>query len=120
MTTYQSRNQIHEQLVRMIPEQISECQKYEELPPALAELICHNFQAKFVCYEKETEMVEVGIEMQENQLSYPEIMIHKFPLKKALSWLGSTFKHDDQDLKFYGKLIAGNGIINRVDEVVLV
>lgn len=120
MTSYQSRKQIHEQLVRMLPEQISECKKCDELPPVLAQLITHNFQAKFVCYHKESGMVEVGEEAQETADSYPEIKTHTFPLEKAVSWLGTTFKHDDQDLKFYGKLIAGNGITNRVDEVVLV
>lgn len=120
MTSYQSRNQIQSELHRMLPHQIEECKECDELPSALEELIKHNFQATFVCYDKKTNTIEVGVEEQEAINSYPEITVHKFPLEEAVSQLKNTFKSSDQDLKFYGKLLAGNAATDRIDDVVLV
>lgn len=104
----------------MLPYQIEECKECDELPPALEELIKHNFQASFVCYDKKTNSIEVGVEEVEAVNSYPEITIHKFSLEEAISQLKRTFKSSDQDLRFYGKLLAGNGNSNNIDDVVLV
>lgn len=120
MTTYQSRNQIFTKLEEMIPEQVKECKNCDELPASLEELIIHNFQAKFVCYNKEDQTVEVGVEDYESMSSYPSIKIHTFPLNKAKTWIRKSFRQEEPDLKFYGKLIAGDGRVNRIDEVVLV
>lgn len=120
MTSYQSRNQILVKLEEMIPHQVKQCKECDELPPALEELIIHNFQAKFVCYNKEDQTVEVGIEEHEETDSYPRIKTRTFPLDKAPVWVKKTFRNEEPDLKFYGKLIAGHGTVNRVDEVVLV
>ena len=120
MTSYQSRKQIQRKLEEMIPEHVAECKKCDELPPQLEELILHNFQAKFVCYNKEKNTVEVGVEENESPTSYPTIKTRTFPLEETVSWITKTFKSDEQDLKFYGRLIATNGNIKPVDEVVLV
>lgn len=119
MTSYQSRNQIQSELQKMLPYQIEECRACDELPTALEELIKHNFQATFVCYNKNSNTIEVGVEEQEFVNSYPKITVHKFRLEEAVSQLKSTFRNSDQDLKFYGKLLAGNGA-TRIDDVVLV
>lgn len=120
MTSYQSRNQILSKLEEMIPEQVKECKECDELPPSLEELIIHNFQAKFVCYNKEEGTVEVGIEEQEATDTYPKIKTRTFPLDEASTWIRKTFRKEEPDLKFYGKLVAGHGTVTRVDEVVLV
>lgn len=120
MTSYQSRNQILRKLEEMIPEQVKECKECDELPPSLEELIIHNFQAKFVCYNKEDGTIEVGVEEQEEIDSYPRIKTRTFSLDKASSWIKKSFRNDEPDLKFYGMLIANNGTVNRIDEVVLV
>ncbi len=120
MTSYQSRNQIQSELQRMLPHQIEECRECDELPQALEELIKHNFQATFVCYDRKTNTIEVGVEEQEVENRYPDITVHKFKLEEAVSQLKKTFKNSDQDLKFYGKILAGHGVTNRIDDVVLV
>lgn len=120
MISYQSRNQIELDLHKMLPHQIEECKVCDELPAALEELIKHNFQATFVCYDKKTNTIEVGVKEQEDVTNYPKITVHKFKLEEAISQLDQTFKKSDQDLKFYGKLLAGNGYGSRIDEVVLV
>lgn len=120
MTSYQNRNQIKTLLEEMIPAQISECKKCDELPQALADLIMHNFQAKYVCYHKNNNTVEVGIEEQESTLSYPKITSQTFKLEEATSWLGKSFKTDEQDLRFYAQIIANDGYSSTVDDVVLV
>lgn len=120
MTSYQSRNQIQESLQKMIPEQVAECKECDELPLSLQELIIHNFQAKYVCYNKKDNTIEIGVEDQEAINSYPNFKIYTFPLEEAVSWLPKTFRSDDRDLKFYASLLAQNGSPNQFDEVVLV
>lgn len=118
MTLYQSRSQVQSELQRMLPHQIEECKECDELPPALERLIKYNFAAAFVCYDKKTGMIEVGVENQEKVSTYPEITVHKFKLDEIKAQLQKTFRNSDHDLKYYGKLLAGDG--DRVDEVVLV
>ena len=120
MTSYQSKNMIQERLGELIPEQVAECRECDELPPTLQELILHNFQAKYVCYNKKNGTVEVGIEEMEATDSYPKIKTHTFRLEQAVSWLGKTFRKEEQDLKFYARLIAQNGTSLKIDDVVLV
>lgn len=120
MTSYQSRSEIQRHLLNLLPHQIEECKECDELPPALADFIKHNYQAKFVCYDKTSGCIEVGVEKQEEVDFYPEIKVHKIPLEKAVSKLRKTFRNSDQDLKFYGKILAGHGSASRIDDVVLV
>lgn len=120
MTSYQSRSEIQNQLKKLLPYQIEECKSCDELPDALKNLIKHNFQASFVCYDKKSNTIEVGVEDQDDNNIYPNITVHKFKLEEAVSKLGKTFRNSDADLKFYGKILAGHGSIARIDEVVLV
>lgn len=120
MTLYQNRSLIKDKLEEMIPEQVTECKECDELPQAMEELIIHNFQAKYVCYNKEEGTVEVGIEEMEATDAYPRITTHTFPLEQAEKWLGKTLKSEEQDLKFYAKLLASNGFSDRIDRVILV
>jgi hypothetical protein len=120
MTTYQNRNQIETDLRKMLPHQIDECKECDELPVTLERLIKHNFQAAFVCYNKKKGLIEVGVEEYEAVDAYPEITVHEFRLEEIISQLGKTFRNEDHDLKFYGKLLAGHGSVNEIDEVVLV
>ncbi len=120
MTSYQSRSEIQNHLLNLLPHQIDECKQCDELPPALEQLIKHNYQAAFVCYDKNSGCIEVGVEKQEELNSYPEIKVHKIPLEKAVSKLTKTFRNTDLDLKFYGRILAGQGSSSRIDDVVLV
>lgn len=120
MTTYQSKTQIQSELQKMLPHQIKECRECDELPLPLEQLLTHNFQATFVCYDKRTHTIEVGVEEQEAVDAYPDITVHKFKLKEVPTQVTKTFRKTDHDLKFYGKLLAGHGSANQVDEVVLV
>ena len=120
MTSYQSKTQIEHELQRILPQQIEECRSCDELPQSLEALIKHNFQATFVCYDKRSRTIEVGIEQEEEVDAYPDITVHKFKLDEVISQIKNTFKKADQDLKFYGKLLAGYGSTNQIDEVVLV
>lgn len=119
MTSYQNRSQIQQELQNLLPHQISECKECDEVPPALEELIRHNFNAAFVCYDKKTGHIEVGVEEKEDVTSYPEIVVHKFPLSEIPKKLKKTFRKSDLDLHFYARLLAKAGN-RRVDEVVLV
>ena len=120
MTSYQSRNQILSKLEEMVPEKVAECKECDEMPQSLEQLIVHNFQAKYVCYNKMDNMVEVGIEDGDANDSYPTIKTRTFPLDECRNWIRKTFRSEEYDLKFYGMLLAGNENINKVDEVVLV
>lgn len=120
MILYQSRNQIQHDLHKMLPHQIKECQECDALPAALELLIKHNFQATFVCYDKKTNTIEVGVEDQEEMNSYPKINVHKFSLEEAIAQVNKTLRTSDQDLKFYGRILAGAVSHKRIDEVVLV
>lgn len=120
MTSYQSRNLVQTTLKKLIPGQIVQCENSDELPSPLKELILHNFQAKYVCYDQEAKMIEIGVENPNASDSYPDFKIYSFKLKEAVAWLGKTFRKDDHDLKFYAKLIAQSNTNNQVDDVVLV
>lgn len=120
MTSYQNRTEIQQELAKLLPYQIQECKKCDELPHTLEEIIRHNFQAKFVCYDKENRCIEVGVEEQEATDGYPEISIRKLKLEDAASQLKKTFRKSDHDLEFYGRLLAGLGSVDKIDQVVLV
>lgn len=120
MTSYQSRSEIQTQLKQLIPYQIEECRTCDVLPEALKNLIKHNFQASFVCYDKKTDTIEVGVKDQDENAIYPQITVHKFKLEEAVSKLGKTFRKSDADLRFYGKILAGHGTFGKIDDVVLV
>lgn len=120
MITYQSRNQVQADLRRMLPHQIEECRECDELPQTLEQLIKHNFQAKFVCYNKKSNTIEVGVEKQEVVDSYPEITVHKFSLDEAVAKLSNTFRNKEQDLRFYGRLLARQSSEGPIEDVVLV
>ena len=120
MISYQSKNDIQNQMLSLLPHQIKECRECDELPHALEEFIRHNYQAAFVCYDKKSGCIEVGVEKEEEITAYPEIVVHKIPLEKAVSKLGKSLLKSDQDLKFYGRILADQGSANRVEEVVLV
>ena len=120
MISYQSKNDIQNQVVNLLPHQIEECRECDKLPEPLVELIKHNYQATFVCYDKKSNCIEVGIENEKENSPYPEIQVQKIPLKKAVAQLGKTFRSSDSDLKFYGKILASYGSSSRVEDVVLV
>lgn len=119
MISYQNRNEIPLKLQQVLPQHIEECRECDALTPALENIIKHNFQASFVCYDKESMTIEVGVKQQAETDSYPEILVQKFKLDEAISRLKNTFKNSDADLRFYAKILAGNSKVNNIDDVVL-
>ncbi len=120
MISYQSKNDIQNQVLNLLPHQIEECRECDKLPASLEELIKHNYQASFVCYDKKSNSIEVGIENEEKISTYPEIKVRKIPLGEAVSQLRKTLRSSDSDLKFYGKILAGYSSSSQIEDVVLV
>ena len=119
MISYQNRSQIEQELQNLLPHQLKECKECDVVPAALEQLIRHNYNAAFVCYDKKTGNIEIGVEEREDVTSYPEIVVHKFRLSELPKKLRKTFRRSDADLRFYAKLLAQTQY-RKVDEVVLV
>lgn len=120
MISYQSKTDIQNQVLNLLPHQIEECRECDQLPASLEEIIRHNYQATFVCYDKQSNSIEVGVENDEENSPYPEIKVYKIPLAKAVARIKKTFRTTDADLKFYGKILAGYGYSSKIEDVVLV
>jgi len=118
MATYLNNNEIRTALKQLVKQYIEECITCKEMPEDFISLIKHNFLAKYVYYNKQKEQIEIGIDIAESPNTYPEIKIYKFPVNKAVKWLDKSFKDNQNDLEFYGRLLNRNEILNS-SEVVL-
>lgn len=117
MTTYYKQAEIKAAMKVLVDEYLTECEKCETLPEDFVDLLKHNFLAKYVCYNRETKTIEIGIEDSSAETYYPEIKVYKFPINSDASWLKKSFRSDKNDLSFYGKLISRK--FSRDTEVVL-
>lgn len=117
MTTYYKQTEIKTALDQLVEDYLAECKRCNELPEGFVELIKHNFLAKYVCYNKETKTIEIGVEENSSDELYPEIRVYKYSLN-AKNWVKKSFKNHKNDLQFYGKLINRNRS-SRDAEVVL-
>lgn len=118
MASYLNTDEIRLSLQQLVKQYVEECESCKEIPDEFVSLIKHNFCAKFVYYNKEKKQIEVGVEASESPDTYPEIKIYKIPVKKAIKWLDKSFKHQKNDLEFYGKLLNRNDTFNS-SEIVL-
>ena len=119
MTTYYQPAEIKTSMKNLVDMYLSDCKKCEELSPDFKDLIKHNFLAKFVCYNKSNQTIEIGIEGNTGDEDfYPQILIYKHKLNSKNKWLLSSFKDGSNDLAFYGKLL-NRSKMNREAEVIL-
>ena len=119
MASYLNTNEIRLSLRQLIKQYVEQCETCQELPEEFISLIKHNFLAKYVYFNKQKQQIEIGIDESTSEDSYPEIKVYKFPVSKATKWMDKSFKSDQCDLEFYGKLLNRNDIFNSSDVVLL-
>lgn len=110
MSSYLNVQEIHNSLKYLVKEYITECEACEELNPDFIDLIKHNFLAKYVIYNKDKKQIEIGIEAQESEGPYPKIDVYSFSIGKSSAWLEKSFRADNCDLEYYGKLLNRHSI----------
>ena len=94
--------------------------KQAEIKASMKKLVDVYFLAKFVCYNKSTQTIEIGIEDNSgNDDFYPQINVYKYKLNSNKKWLDRSFKDGLNDLTFYGKLL-NRSKMNREADVVLI
>ena len=120
MTTYYKQAEIKASMKKLDDVYVDNCKKSEVLSPDFIDLIKHNFLAKFVCYNKSTQTIEIGIEDNSGKDDfYPQINVYKYKLNSNKKWLDRSFKDGLNDLTFYGKLL-NRSKMNREADVVLI
>lgn len=107
MATYLKEEEIRVQLERLIDKFVKESRTTCHLNPDFTELIKHSLYAKYVHYDPDTEMVEIGInESQDRTQGYPDIKVYHYALSETRQWLMKQFRSTIYDLEFYAKLIS--------------
>lgn len=120
MTTYYKQAEIKASIKKLVEVYLDDCKRCEELSPDFIDLIKHNFLAKFVCYNKSTQTIEIGIEDNSGEDDfYPQINVYKYKLNSNKKWLERSFRDGLNDLTFYGKLL-NRSKMNWEAEVVLI
>ncbi|HSP41040.1 MAG TPA: hypothetical protein VLN46_06365 [Gillisia sp.] len=120
MTTYYKQAEIKASMKKLVDSYLNRCLEDGNLCEDLIDLVKHNFLAKYVCYNKNSKTIEIGIEDNTKEDDfYPEIQVYKFPLNKNRKWIERSFKDSMNDLMFYGKLLNRNNM-NKEAEVVLI
>ena len=118
--TYYKQAEIKASMKNLAHLYLADCKKSGVLSPDFKELIEHNFLAKFVCYNKTTHTIEIGIEdITGNDDFYPQINVYKYKLNSNKKWLEGSFKESLNDLTFYGKLL-NRSKMNWDTEVILI
>jgi len=120
MTTYYKQAEIKASMKKLVDNYLNQCLQCGELCDDFIDLVKHNFLAKYVCYNKNTKTIEIGVEdNSKDDEFYPEIKVYKFPLNKNRKWIERSFRDNMNDLMFYGKLLNRNKM-NSEAEVVLI
>lgn len=119
MAVYVQKGEIEASLRRLVSKYVQECIRTKKIPQELAELIRHNFLAKYVYFDKRTMTVEIGIiESEERRDCYPKMRIYSFPIETAKEWLSSSYQTGVADLEFYGRLL--NSDVHKTTEEVVI
>ncbi len=120
MTTYYKAAEIKASMKKLVDSYLDRCLNDGEICEDFSDLVKHNFLAKYVCYNKNTKTIEIGIEdySKEGEF-YPEIQVYKFPINKNRRWIERSFKDNMNDLIFYGKLLNRNNMIKSSDVVLI-
>ncbi|MFZ0490085.1 MAG: hypothetical protein WBV11_05860 [Salegentibacter sp.] len=119
MASYLNPTEIRFSLKALVKDYIEECEKCHQIPEDFIDLIKHNFLAKYVFYNPKKKHIEIGIEDPDAEDHYPEIKTYKIPVKQAAEWLDKSFKKNECDLQFYGRLLNRNEILNPSDIVLM-
>jgi|GEM_PF-2152587 len=106
MAAYFNSNQLRTSLQELVKVYIAECKRSEELSQDCTDLLRHNFLAEFVVYNKSNKSVEIGMNKSDDFDGYPEIEIYTFPLEETGKKVDYSFKNNNEDLEFYGKLLG--------------
>ena len=106
MAAYFNSNQLRTSLQELVKMYISECKECETLSQDCIDLLKHNFLADFAVYNKAENIIEIGISKTDKFDGYPEIEVYKFPLEDIGKKVDYSFKNNNEDLEFYGKLIG--------------
>ena len=106
MAAYFNSNQLRSSLQELVKMYILECKECETLSQDCMDLLKHNFLADFVVYNKAEDSIEIGISKSDKFDGYPEIKVYKFPLEDIGKKVEHSFKNNNEDLEFYGRLIG--------------
>jgi len=106
MAAYFNSNQLRTSLQELVKTYIAECKECNVLSQDCTDLLRHNFLAEFVIYNKANNSIEIGMNKSEDFDGYPEIEIYTFPLEDIGKKVDYSFKNNNEDLEFYGKLIG--------------
>lgn len=115
MVAYFKAEEVKAALRILISQFVEDCKKNEELPRDFIELIKHNFYAKFAYYNKQKDVIEIGInETKGPGATYPTINIYSFPLNDTNDWMEKSFKSGSFHIAYYSQLLSkNNGGANR-------
>ncbi|MDT0691011.1 hypothetical protein RM549_14545 [Salegentibacter sp. F188] len=119
MVSYIKTGEIKSSLQELVKQRINDCASGKELSQDIVELIKHNFLAKFVHYNKEKGVLEVGINRSSPTSIYPDIYVHTIPDTQVVEWLEDSYKGMQCDLEFYGKLLSASKPTNDSDVVLM-
>lgn len=106
MAAYFNSNQLRTSLQELVKTYIAECKECNVLSQDCIDLLRHNFLAEFVIYNRSDNSIEIGMNKSEDFDGYPEIEIYTFPLEDIGKKVDYSFKNNNEDLEFYGKLIG--------------
>lgn len=121
MSIYFKSKEMENSFKALVNLYVQECKRNGEIPESFAELIKHNFLAKYVFYNKTEKSIEIGInESKFRSRTYPQIKEYSYPVDEAKAWLFDSFKDGKGDLEFYGSLINNNSRFTPNKHVVVI
>lgn len=106
MAAYFNSNQLRSTMKELVEVYMNECEECKTLSQDCMDLLRHNFQAEFAVFNSQKNSIEIGIDKNDNFEGYPEIEVYSFPLSEIIKKVDHSFKNNNEDLEFYGKLIG--------------
>jgi len=121
MTTYYNKFEIETAMKLIVADYLKDCIECDKLSEDFVDLIKYNFLAKYVYLDKNKRTIEIGVEEVNGDSShYSVINVFTFPIDEfENTWLNDSFKSDNSDLVFYGKLLNRKKYQHRNTEVVV-
>lgn len=105
MAAYFNTDELKTAMTNLIKQYINNCEECDELSQDCIDLIRHNFLAEYAVYNAANKSIEVGIDVSNVNAEYPELEVYTIPLKDAQIRISNSFRQNDEDLEFYGKLL---------------
>lgn len=120
MVAYLKTTEIETSLRSLVKNYAQECLDYGMIPKDFIELIKHNFYAKYVHYNQQEKVIEIGInENPYPSSTYPDISVYTFAVNNTTEWLMSSVKTNSFDMAFYADLINRRKGVN-ASEIVMI